>query len=158
MIRSRDLGRSGGLIDRRALRPLRKVGAVFVIAAGWANSGVTTIASVAWVESIVAGQLSWVTWVVGGAIAVILSVGQVLTKDESGPWYMACLLPDVGLTALQHYIRWAYPVGSVLFGPWGGGLVAGLVSVAIGWFSARLPERLLFGKGGARHARSSVDE
>jgi hypothetical protein len=72
-------------------------------------------------------------------------VAQVFTKDASAGGYLVALFPDVLTTAVQHQ-RWLVPVLRVLLGE-AAGLLSGLALAAlIGWYSARLPERLLFGR------------
>jgi hypothetical protein len=128
------------VVDRS--RPLLKA---VLAAVGWANSWATTTLSAMWIEQQITGQATWVSMVIGAIVAIVLTVGQVYTLRASGGGYLFCLLPDVGLTAIQHQ-RWLVPIFRLLLGEWGGLLVGWLLALWIGERSARLPERLVFGR------------
>lgn len=135
-----------GILEPEFLDTMMPWAKALVAAVGWMNSGGTTVAAALWVEQTVWQQTTQYGWIVGIALAVLLSAAQVFTKDRSAGGYLAALLPDVAITAWQHYRWWLRTIWVVLLGPVAGVLLAVVCSIAIGWWSARLPERMMFGK------------
>lgn len=132
------------LISRATLHRTRPFFKAVLSIMGWANSAVTTVLCALWVEQQVTGRTSWIGWVAGFTVALVLTVGQIYTAGVSFGGYVACLLPDVLMTAAQHQ-RWLVVIMRVFFGRTVGAILGWIGALIIGYYSARLPERLTFG-------------
>jgi uncharacterized membrane protein YedE/YeeE len=147
------------LLGSKVLDRTRPFFAALLSAAGWSNSWVTTTMAAIWLEQqlTVHGNATWVSWVVGITIAVTLTLGQIYTLGQSRGGYLFCLLPDVALTAVQHQ-RWLVPLIKFFFGDIIGFIGGWAGAITIGWFSARLPERIVFGRRHAKRRSRDNDE
>ncbi len=134
-----------GILDRNVIQRARPIAKGILALLLWSNSAVTTILCCQWAEQQITRTTTPASWAIGLAITVILTVAQIFTKDADGLWYLVSLVPDVATTAAQHQ-RWLVPVLSVLFGGLAGMLSGWTIALLLGWFSARLPERLMFGR------------
>lgn len=114
----------------------------------WSNSAITTVLCCQWVEQQLMQTTSPASWAVGIALTVVLTVAQIFTKDANWGGYVVALLPDVATTALQHQ-RWLVAVLTVLLGTAAGILLGWTLALLVRWYSARLPERMLFGRVGS---------
>jgi hypothetical protein len=132
------------LLDRSVIPRARPAAKAVLALVLWANSAVTSILCAAWIEAQLTGASTPLSWIIGVTLTVLLSVAQVFTKDASAGGYLVALFPDVLTTAVQHQ-RWLVPVLRVLLGEVGFWLAL-IVAAIIGWYSARLPERLLFSR------------
>ncbi len=128
----------------------------------WVNSITTSVVTGAQVQLIVhyyqspalAAPLPWVGGLLGFLFQLILTFGQIYTAGRSVWGYRLCLAPDAGMTALQ-WGQWiVYPVliallSLVLGAPaalWIALAATGIITWYIGVYSAKLPERLVFGQ------------
>ncbi len=136
--------RANYLIDRKVLHNTRPFFQTLLAIVLWANSLGTTIFCAMWVEQRMMGAYSWIGAAVGVIVAVVLTLVQIYTADVSPGGYLVALLPDVVLTAAPHYV-WLYIIASFFFGNIAGILLAGIGAAVLGYFSARLPEKLVFG-------------
>lgn len=145
-MQSRDLSRvpPAFLIDREVLNRTRPLFKAILAVLGWGNSLSTTVFCVLWVEQQLTGSYSWIGGTIGAVLAVALTLAQIYTSDSSPGGYVVSLLPDMVLTAAPHYL-WMVIVTSFFFGSIAGPLLAGACALALGFWSARLPERLVFG-------------
>lgn len=133
-----------GLLDREIVkrrRPLAKAVMALIL---WSNSAITMALCCAWVEQQLTGRDTPTGYAVGVVITVILSMVQIFTKDANTGWYLVALIPGVATTAVQH-ARWLVPVLVILLGTVAGWSIALSLAILIGWYSERLPERMLFG-------------
>jgi hypothetical protein len=114
----------------------------------WVNSGVTTILTTADIQVFTTRQPStWAAWVGGFAVALVLTGGQVYTAKRTRVGYSLLLFPDALMTSYQWCSWWLLPFFLRLLGSWPlAALAAAIVGGIIGIVSARLPERLTFGK------------
>lgn len=145
------------LLDPRVIErtlPLAKaIGAIV----GWANSAVTSVLCALWLEQLVRGSWSPIGMLSGLLFAFTFTLLQIYTNGRSPGGYLVVLLPDVLTTAAQHQ-RWTVAlaralwslVGSATLGWWLGLGSGWAVALLIGWYSARLPERLVFGRRSRR--------
>lgn len=134
------------LLDRAVVRRTRPVAKALLAALAWANSGVTMVLCIMWLETqLTAAPATWISYVVGLLLTILLTIAQVYTKDAHIGGYAVALLPDVATTSVQH-ARWTIDVGIILFGPVIGFYGGAAAALLIGWYSARLPERLIFGQ------------
>lgn len=141
------------ILDPAIIEHARPVANAVAAVLGLGNSAVTTVLSAMWIEQRVAGEVTYIAWAAGIALAVVLTLGQLFTRPRLSPsgeaigdpvWYAVWLAPDLGLTTAQH-CRWLVPLGLELLGPAGAALAVG-IALFIGWHSSRKPEQLIFGK------------
>jgi len=95
----------------------------------------------------VAGPLPWMGAGIGALVAGLLTFAQIYTAGRSTWGYRLCLLPDALTTGFQWCWWILVPIFTVLLPH--PALAIGLavaVSIPIGIYSARLPERMVFGK------------
>ncbi len=115
---------------------------------GWINSAATTTLTAADIQVFTTRQpATWAAWVLGFGVAVVLTLGQIYTAKRTRAGYAICLFPDALMTSYQ-WCSWALlPFFLRLLGVWWlAVVVAALIGGVIGIVSARLPERLTFGK------------
>lgn len=114
----------------------------------WANSAVTTMLTAADIQVFTTRQpATWAAWVVGFMVAGVLTLGQIYTAKRTRAGYAVVLFPDALMTSYQWATIALLPFFLRLLGAWWlAVLVAALVGGVIGIISARLPERLTFGK------------
>jgi hypothetical protein len=110
---------------------------------GWSNSAITTVLCVVWaVEFVTKADAPMVAYVGGFVLAFLLTLGQIML----GGWgYVACLAPDIGMTAAQHQ-RWMSVIARYFLGAMYGSIVGWVCATALGYWSARLPEHWTFGR------------
>jgi hypothetical protein len=92
--------------------------------------------------------------VAGFVLQVILTAGQAYTAERSVWGYRICLAPDAALTAWQWGRFIMYPISIallslVLSATWAmvaSLIIASIVSWMVGVYSAKLPERMVFGQ------------
>ncbi|HEY1015713.1 MAG TPA: hypothetical protein VGE07_23595 [Herpetosiphonaceae bacterium] len=113
---------------------------------GWANSLVTTILTCMQIQEFAYGYTSWLGFIFGVVLAVGLIVGQIFTLKRSRVWYAIFLFPDALMTSVQ-WCQWIlFPVAFKLM-PWlPAAATASVAGGVLGIISARMPEKLTFGK------------
>lgn len=150
------------LIGRESLDRTTPTAKAAAAVLGWANSIGTTVLTGIQIQNAVhrhynpgvdapfplAGILA------GFALQALLTFGQIYTAERSVWGYRLCLAPDAALTAWQ-WGRWLlYPVFiallSLVLSPTWAMIAALTVSSVIAWiigvYSAKLPERMVFGQ------------
>jgi len=128
----------------------------------WINSIATSVITGAQVQMVVhyhqtpalAAPQPWVGALAGFLFQVLLTFGQIYAAERSVWGYRLCLAPDAGMTAFQ-WGQWiVYPVLiallSLILAPtpalWLALAGTGIITWYIGVYSAKLPERLVFGQ------------
>ena len=143
------------LIERETLDRTLPTAKAVLAALGWGNSAITTMTTGAQLQLLlwhvnnpgVAGPLPWMGVGIGALVAGLLTFAQIYTAGRSRWGYRLCLLPDALTTGFQWCWWILVPIFTVLLPH--PALAIGLavaVSIPIGIYSARLPERMVFGK------------
>jgi hypothetical protein len=135
------------LIDRKNIDDALPAAKAIASALCWINSGFTTMLTAAGIQTFITDRPStWVAWLIGFIVALILTFGQVFTSERTRVGYTITLFPDALMTSFQ-WCQWLLlPLCLKLFPSWTVAVIlAALAGGLIGIVSARLPERLTFG-------------
>lgn len=137
------------LIDRRSIEialPYAKAGLSTLC---WINSILTTMLTTADIQTFVTERPSTpLAWGIGFGLAAVLTLAQIFASGRNRAGYAVALFPDALMTSYQ-WCQWLLlPLFiKLLPGAWSIAVfVAALAGGLIGIVSARLPERLTFGK------------
>jgi hypothetical protein len=143
------------LIERDTLDRTLPTAKAVLAALGWGNSAITTMTTGAQLQQLmwranhpdVESPLPWMGAGIGALVAGLLTFAQIYTSGRSAWGYRLCLLPDALTTGFQWCWWILVPIFSVLLPNQALAiLLAVVVSIPIGIYSARLPERMVFGK------------
>lgn len=143
------------LIERDTLDRTLPTAKAVLAALGWGNSAITMMTTGAQIQLLlwranhpgIESPLPWMGVGIGALVAGLLTFAQIYTAGRSAWGYRLCLLPDALTTGFQWCWWILVPIFSVLLPNRALAiLLAVAVSVPIGIYSARLPERMVFGK------------
>lgn len=131
-------------IDRSTLHRTRPMFKFLLALVGWSNTFGAAMIGGMWIEARLMGSGGWIGASAGFFVALCFTLGQVYTSDAAPGWYLFCLTPETLWTAIQHQ-RWAVPTFEVFFGDVVGLMLAWSLALGIGYYAAKLPERMIFG-------------
>lgn len=137
------------LIDKKNLDDTLPHAKALAAALGWLNSIVTTMFTAAQIQTFITDHpASWIAWAAGFVAAALITFGQIYTSGRNRVGYAVLLFPDALMTSVQ-WCQWVLLPLMLKLLPHAWALaviIAAIIGGIIGIVSARLPERLTFGK------------